>query len=226
MKLFALILFTVFSLTGCNTEDHEATISTLEEEVTTLTTENTELTNQLEELNTEHDENLNEKNNIQEEYDTYKKRMEPYEDLEIAEAEARQIEAEQVAIKEEEERLAQEEAERKEAEEKEAQGYETGITYEQIARNPDDYIGEKLKFSGKVVQLIEGESENELRFAVDDDYDNMIYLAYDSSIVDQRILEDDYITIYGTSFGTITYESTMGGNITIPSVLVDNIVFD
>ena len=42
-------------------------------------------------------------------------------------------------------------------------------------------------------------------------------------IVSSRVLEDDYITIYGTSVGTITYQSTMGGNITIPAAIVDKI---
>ena len=38
---------------------------------------------------------------------------------------------------------------------KEAIGYDTGITYEQLARTPNEYNGEKVKFSGKVIQVIE-----------------------------------------------------------------------
>ncbi|KAK2210161.1 toxin regulator, partial [Clostridioides difficile] len=38
-----------------------------------------------------------------------------------------------------------------------------------------------------------------------------------------RVLEDDYITIRGISAGTITYESTMGGKITIPGIAVEKI---
>lgn len=72
-------------------------------------------------------------------------------------------------------------------------------------------MGEKIKFNGKVVQVIEGEDEIQLRFAVNDDYDQMIYLAYSPDIVDKRVLEDDTLTIYGYSMGTISYESTMGG---------------
>jgi hypothetical protein len=33
-----------------------------------------------------------------------------------------------------------------------------------------------------------------------------------------RFLEDDVVEFWGTSVGVITYESAMGGNITIPGV--------
>ncbi len=109
------------------------------------------------------------------------------------------------------------------AAEKEAQGYETGITYDQLARTPDDYIGEKVKFYGRVVQVIEGDSVVQIRLAVNDDYDTVLFGQYESSTVSSRVLEDDYITIYGTSVGTISYESTLGGTITIPGVYIEKI---
>ncbi len=61
------------------------------------------------------------------------------------------------------------------------------------------------------------------RLAVNGDYDNMLLCEWDSSSVSSRVLEDDTITIYGVSEGLITYESTMGGDITIPSISVDKI---
>lgn len=109
----------------------------------------------------------------------------------------------------------------KEAEE--AQGYETGITYEQLARTPDDYKGKKVKFYGKVIQIIEGSSTIQVRLAVNDNYDTVLYGEYAKSIVSSRVLENDYITIYGTSSGTISYTSTMGGTITIPGVAISKI---
>lgn len=106
----------------------------------------------------------------------------------------------------------------------EAKGYETGITYDQLARTPDDYYGKKVKFSGKVVQVIEGSGDDvQIRLAVNDDYDTILFGQYSSDIVSSRVLEDDYITIYGMSVGTISYESTMGGTITIPGVYIDKI---
>ena len=105
----------------------------------------------------------------------------------------------------------------------EAQGYETGITYDQLARTPDDFKGKKVKFTGKVVQVIEGSGSIQIRLSVNDNYDTILFGQYDSSIVGSRVLEDDHITIYGTSAGTISYQSTMGGTITIPGVSIEKI---
>lgn len=114
-------------------------------------------------------------------------------------------------------------AEKAEAEEKERMGYDTGITYDQLARTPDDYIFEKVKFRGKVVQVMEGDGVTQIRLAVNDDYDQILFAEFDASVVDSRILEDDTITIRGLSSGLITYDSTMGGSISIPGVTVEEI---
>lgn len=134
------------------------------------------------------------------------------------------------AEKAEQERLAKEkaEAEKKAAAEKAEQerqekiGYDTGITFEQLARTPDSYEGKKVKFKGKVIQVSEGSSIH-LRIAIDSDYDKVILAEYSSSIVSSRVLEDDIITIYGISKGLYTYQSTMGGAITVPLISVDKI---
>lgn len=131
----------------------------------------------------------------------------------------RNAEAEKLAKEKEEKEKAEKEAQ----EAKEKQGYDTGITYSQLARTPDDYLLQKVKFKGKVIQVMEGDSTIQIRLAVGGDYDKVLLCEYDSSIVTSRVLEDDYITVMGTSAGLITYESTMGGNITIPSVAVDKI---
>lgn len=80
-----------------------------------------------------------------------------------------------------------------------------------------------MKFTGKVIQLIEGDSSNSIRFAVNSDYDNILYCEYDKDIVSTRVLEDDIITIYGSSYGLYSYQSTLGGKITIPAVIIDKI---
>ena len=244
------ITFIVFLfLGGCSdVSGTEDTVESLENEIEVVNKEKEKLSEENEKL-TEEIKNLKTKiENSRKEYQAYKKKMEPYEELEIAEAESRKAEADKRAKEEkaEAERVAKEEKEKKaaaekaaaekkaaekaaaekEKEEKEAQGYETGITFDQLARTPDDYTGEKIKFSGKVVQVIEGTGEIQLRFAVNDAYDQMIYLSYFSYIVDQRVLEDDFFTVYGVSLGTISYESTFGATITIPAALIDRIDFN
>ncbi|QHJ72492.1 toxin regulator [Planococcus halotolerans] len=109
------------------------------------------------------------------------------------------------------------------AEEAEKVGYDTGITYDQLARTPDEYIFEKVKFSGTVIQVMEGDGLTQIRLAVNDDYDTILFAEFDAAVLDYRILEDDTITIRGLSSGLITYESTMGGSISIPGVIIDQI---
>lgn len=171
---------------------------------------------------------------ISEEYSSYKESMKPYEGLAEAEANAKKAEAESKAaeasaaleaskaadIAASEAAKAAEEAARAA---EEAKGYETGITYDQLARTPDDYKGQKVKFSGKVVQVMEGDGYVQIRFAVNSDYDKIILGQYTNNIVSSRVLEDDIITIYATSNGLVSYKSTMGGTITIPAVSIDKI---
>ncbi|MEG0249471.1 MAG: zinc ribbon domain-containing protein [Peptostreptococcus sp.] len=126
--------------------------------------------------------------------------------------------------KQERERKEQERKEKEAQERKEKEGYDTGITYNQLARTPDDLKYKKVKFSGKIVQVMEGEDDMSYRLAVGGNSNNVLYLNVPSELVsNNRILEDDYITIFGMSAGTITYESSFSGNITIPSVMVEKI---
>lgn len=135
-----------------------------------------------------------------------------------AEAEAKIKEAEEA------EKKRKEEEERKKAEE-EAKGYETGITYEQLARSPDDYLLQKVKFSGKVLQVMYDDDDDsvQIRLGVNSDYDQVLLCSIDNSSLKTRLLEDDIITIYGYSGGDISYEAVLGNEITIPMVFVDKV---
>src|SRR5699024_3569548 len=95
-----------------------------------------------------------------------------FKELEVQAQKDAEKAAQEKAQKEKEEKEAAE-AEKKRKEE-EAKGYETGITYDQLARTPDDYDYKKVKFYGKVIQVIEGDDTTEIRFAVDDDYNQVI----------------------------------------------------
>lgn len=74
-----------------------------------------------------------------------------------------------------------------------------------------------------MAQILEGDSDVQMRLATKGHYDNILYCDYDKSLVSSRILEGDTITIYGVSLGTITYTSSMNVPITIPAVSIDRI---
>lgn len=98
-------------------------------------------------------------------------------------------------------------------------------SYKTIARNPSQYDGKRVKFTGKVAQVSEGLLNNKsitiLMQVTKDEYgfyDDVIYCTYTYSQNESKILEDDIITIYGTCKGDITYTSLLGANITVPNI--------
>lgn len=214
----------------------ESAVSTAESAQQTLQNQLEEANSKISSLESDLSKAQTELQTMTDEYAAYKETMSEYEGLAEDEAEARQIEADRIKAEEaaeqerkaEEERLAAEEAAR-EAEEKEKLGYETGITYDQLARNPDDYKGQKVKFTGEVLQVVEGDTENQIRLSVHwnsygyYDSDQVLYCGFDPSIINFRLLEDDIITIYGYSIGLYSYEAVSGATITLPCVWIDKI---
>lgn len=100
--------------------------------------------------------------------------------------------------------------------------YVSDITYEQLSRNPDIYNKAQVTFTGKVLQDIDqGNGKRGMRLAVNSDYDKVIYVFYDNDLVGYRILEDDQITVYGSSAGIYTYTSTMNQAISLPAINAD-----
>ena len=186
--------------------------NTLEEKIVKLESENNELVNGASKQLTDI-KNAYEKNEWQNVIDLTATLHEQYNDSE------EDIEAQNLA------KISQENIDKENAakEAEKAKGYETGITYDQLARTPEQFENKKVKFYGKVIQVSENDSSVNIRLAVNDNYDTVILGEYLKSTVSSRILEDDYITIYGTSVGTISYESTFGKNITIPGVYIEKI---
>lgn len=99
------------------------------------------------------------------------------------------------------------------------------VSFDSLARTPDQYESKNIQLTGKVLQVIEGDDENNLRVAVNGDYNDVVLVEYFRGIMlGTRVLEDDKVTLYGISMGTTTYESTMGADITIPDMNALNIV--
>ena len=219
-KLFVILvcIICVFSMSACGSGITQEQYDQLESEKKAVEDEKKKVDGELEQTKKDLEA-------LQKEYDEYKESMKPFEEMTAAQAEAEKAKAEQEKARIEEEEAAKKAAEEEEAarlaeeekaarEAEEAKGYETGITYEDLARTPDDFKGKKVKFGDDSVQI---------RLAVNDDYDTVLFGEYESTIVSSRVLEDDEITIYGTSYGLISYDSTMGGKITIPAVSIDKI---
>lgn len=95
----------------------------------------------------------------------------------------------------------------------------SALTYEQVARDPDAYKGEKATFTGEVIQVMQEGDTYTLRVNVTPTsygYKDTILVLYTAKAGDQRILEDDVVTLYGAMAGMYTYKTVMGAELTVP----------
>lgn len=134
-----------------------------------------------------------------------------------------QKEAEEKAKKEAEEKAAAEKKAQEEAAAKEAEAhkYETGLTWEDIAR--EGKIGTLGQFEGKIIQVMNGNGYTQYRVAINGNYDTIMLVEIDDSIKTETLLENDYIYFKGSFAGNMTYTTVLGAEMTIPAFIVDEV---
>lgn len=134
-----------------------------------------------------------------------------------------QKEAEEKAKKEAEEKAAAEKKAQEEAAAKEAEAhkYETGLTWEDIAR--EGKIGTLGQFEGKIIQVMNGNGYTQYRVAINGNYDTIMLVEIDDSIKTETLLENDYIYFKGSSADNMTYTTVLGAEMTIPAFIVDEV---
>lgn len=100
----------------------------------------------------------------------------------------------------------------------------TLLDYDAVARNPQIYKNQRKKFGGRVIQAIQENEGYTLRIAYANDYSRIMYVVF---LVDtkanQRILEGDYLNVYGIFNGDYTYTAALGNQVTIPSFIAEYI---
>lgn len=99
----------------------------------------------------------------------------------------------------------------------------TEIAYEDLARNPDKYKGQAFVFTGKVIQVAEPTYGNTVSLRInvtkgEYSWSDTIFATVELSKSEDRILEDDILTIYGDCEGLYTYESIVGRQVSLPSI--------
>lgn len=95
--------------------------------------------------------------------------------------------------------------------------YNADIDIRDIERNPDEYQDEWIAFEGRIVQVMEDDVTTAYRVAVNDDIDRVVYLETLTSTLEERLLEDDHVEVYGSFYDLVTYETVMGSTQTIPA---------
>lgn len=102
----------------------------------------------------------------------------------------------------------------------------SALTYDQMARYPDQYAGEQVTITGEVIQVQEVEEgkfvvrlstkKNSWGYGGDD---LLISLRLDSTA--GKVLEEDIIRVTGMFVGPFTYTTFMGSSRTVPSIYGD-----
>ena len=211
--VFVGLMFVASLVIGASTESSDATTDT--QNFTTTTTDN-----DTEEVSSEVEESVQAEGSLAEEREAKEEeRLAKEEEGRLAKEEEERLAKE----KEEEERLEQESIEAEEEWQEELDNARTDVTYDNLMRTPDDYLGQVVQFSGTVLQTINGDGVVQQRVALYDDYDQIVLIEYSKDLPEVRLLDDDYITFTGVSLGTIEYETVLGATLEIPSILVDRI---
>jgi len=94
------------------------------------------------------------------------------------------------------------------------------VSYDDLMRYNEEYVGKIVYFRGGVVQVIEVHgNEYDLRVATSGSYyvsyyEDIIWVNYEGS----RILEDDIVDVWGYVKGLKAYTTVLGAKVTIPEL--------
>lgn len=101
------------------------------------------------------------------------------------------------------------------------------IKFSQLARNPNNYKGQHVKYTGQVIQVMQTNQNDgsilyELRVDITKNkygwYEDTIYVTFTAPSNADRILENDIINIYGEVLGEYSYTAVLGNQVTLPLV--------
>lgn len=99
------------------------------------------------------------------------------------------------------------------------------MDYASVAQNPDFYKDKKLYAAGTIVQVIEDDTECDLRLATAvNGYDDIVFVTYDPGILDgAHLTEGQYVGVYGHCTDQVNYTSALGAKASIPGLDTDSI---
>lgn len=95
------------------------------------------------------------------------------------------------------------------------------LSYDDLARYPDENKGKSVVYRGKVVQKV---SDTTFRVNITQDkygfWSDTVYVELKGQAKEARILEDDIIELLGVTNGERSYRAVLGNRITIPRISV------
>lgn len=107
--------------------------------------------------------------------------------------------------------------------------YRSDITYDDLARHPEDNFFQSVTYTGRVLQVMNADTgETQMRLAINDNIDQtvLVELSEDALVKLGRVLENDWLSIYGVYLGTMEYTTVMGDVRTIPAIIAQHYVVE
>lgn len=97
------------------------------------------------------------------------------------------------------------------------------LTYDNLARETDKFINQKVKLTGKVIQIQEGYGNRVIirvnvtkgQYGI---YQDTVWVNYEYKQGEKRFLENDTINVWGVVKGRKSYVSVLGGKVTLPEI--------
>lgn len=95
------------------------------------------------------------------------------------------------------------------------------IPFLDLARNPESFKSKSVTYTGKVIQTLESGNKVELRINVTKEqygWQDTVYVNFRKAQGEDRILENDIITLWGDVKGLKTYKSVLNSSVTLPEI--------
>jgi starvation-inducible outer membrane lipoprotein len=98
------------------------------------------------------------------------------------------------------------------------------VPYDDLARNRQDYIGQIVRFRGKVIQVVPGEQNGKDVILIVwvgkglTSLNDLVYVEYQPGVHDQRIMKNDIVQFWGKFDGIKSPEANQA-NTEVPHVV-------
>lgn len=105
--------------------------------------------------------------------------------------------------------------------------YTDSVSYQNLARNPDENKGKLLILTGYIQQVIETDEETQYIILLDENPENIVFAHFikdNPNYPKERLLEGDRIDFKCGSLGLIDYETTNSGIKTVPNISIHQLV--
>lgn len=90
---------------------------------------------------------------------------------------------------------------------------------EEFLRNPDSFKGKNILYTGKIIQVLEGNDEYPTNIIIENDIDGeMVNILYERKEGQPRYLVDDYITVLGAFDRIESMQNLMGQQVPVPII--------